>query len=289
MNSDRVIRATALQDQLRIIAVDSTLTAQTCRDLHDLSPLATIMMSKLISAVALMGIELKQSDAELSIRLDGEGPLKGALAIVNGQGNLRAYAFEPHLFLADQSANLDPGRQLLPGTMTIIKSYRMKQPYSGMIELVSGNIAEDLAHYFDQSEQLPTAVNLGVLVDNEARIRASGGFLIQQLPLADPQVVDQIIYNLSNTPNVSDLMDMGLTIEDVLGRFVLKDIDWTRLESKPIEYRCNCSKQRFARALKLLGKDELNQMLEGIMPVCHYCNTTYEFYPDDIAALIKQL
>ena len=289
MNPDKIYRATTLNDQFRVFAVDSTQTTQRCRDLHDLSPLATLLMGRMISAAAMMSLDLKNIEEDLSLRIDGEGPLKGALVVINGKAELRGYAFEPKLFLAEANENLLPGKQLLPGTLTLIRSTGMKRPYTGMIELVSGDIAEDLSHYYAQSEQIPTAVNLGILIDQEARVRASGGIIIQQLPQADLSLADKLIENLNQTPNLSDLMDMGLGIPEILERFVLKGLQWQMHESRPLIYKCNCSKERFARAIRLLGKEELSGMKEGTSPLCHYCNTSYEFSPQDILEIIKGL
>ncbi|MEF3693929.1 MAG: Hsp33 family molecular chaperone HslO [Candidatus Cloacimonadota bacterium] len=289
MKEDKIYRATTLNDQFRIMAVDSTHTAQRCRDLHDLSPLATLLMSRMISAVAMMSLDLKNEEADLSLRIEGKGPLKGALVVINGRSETRGYAFEPKLFLSSANENFLPGKQLLPGTLTLIRSSGMKSPYTGMIELVTGDVAEDLAHYYAQSEQIPTAVNLGVLIDQEARVRASGGLIIQQLPQADPHQAELLIDNLNQTPNLSDLMDMGLDVPEILERFVLKGLQWQMHDARPLVYKCNCSKERFANALRLLGKNELQQMQEGISPICHYCNTSYNFSPEEILELIKGL
>lgn len=287
--SDTIYRATALEGQFRIFAVSSTQTAQHARDIHDLSPLPTIMMGRLISALAMMSLDLKSPEAELSLRLDGEGPLKGALGIINGEGHIRAYSYEPHLFLDQAEDNFRVGKNLLPGTLTLIRSLKMKNPYTGTIELISGEIGDDLAYYYQQSEQIPTAVNLGVLIDPQAKIRAAGGFMIQQMPGADLKQADILIKNLKNTPNVSDLMDMGLGLPEILERFVLQGISWTMLDEKPLLYQCNCSRERFARGLLLLGKEELQSLSDGISPVCHYCNTSYHFDSSQIKELIDSL
>ncbi len=287
--TDKIYRATAMNDQFRVIAADTTNTCQTARDLHDLSPISTILMGRLIIAIAMMSTELKDPFSELSLRIDSDQPLRGALAIINGSGDLKGYAFEPKLFLDNQQDNFLPGKFLLPGTLSIIKSYQSRRPYSGYIELVSGDIAEDIAYYYQQSEQIPTAVNLGILIDPQARVRSAGGFMIQQMPGADLKLADVIISNLNATPNVSDLMDMGLDIPKILERFVLKDLDWRMLDTKELTYRCNCSKERFSAALRLLGRAELETMHEGISPVCHYCNATYDFSQSDIESIIESL
>lgn len=287
--TDTIYRATAMNDQFRVIAADTTNTCQTARDLHDLSPISTILMGRLITAIAMMSTELKDTNSELSLRIDSDQPLRGALTIINGSGDIKGYAFEPKLLIDEPKDNFLPGKFLLPGTLSIIKSYQSRRPYSGHIELISGDLAEDIAYYYQQSEQIPTAVNLGILIDPQARVRAAGGFMIQQMPGADLNLADRIVSNLNATPNVSDLMDMGMDIPAILDRFVLKDVEWKMLDTKEVRYKCNCSKERFAAAMCLLGRAELESMNEGISPVCHYCSTSYVFSQQDIASIIESL
>ena len=286
---DKLYRYTAANNQFRVFAVDTTRTAQIARDLHDLSPLATILMGRMLSAAALLSMDIKDAISDLTLRVDSKSALLGGLVICGAEGNLRGYMQAPHLFYDDPAQNLKVGPKLLPGTLSIMRSNQNNQPYTGMIELQTGEIAEDLAFYYQHSEQVPTAVNLGILIDSSATIRASGGFMIQQLPFADPAVAELFIQNLAATPNVSDLMDMGLTIPEILSRFVFKGLDYQLTETRELGYKCHCTKQRFADALRLLGREELSEMQEGIAPVCHYCNTTYNFDAQDMQALIDSL
>lgn len=289
MKTDTLYRGTIHQAEFRLFAVESTRTVQMARDLHDLSPLPAILLGRLITAAALMSGELKAPRSELSLRVQGDGALKGGLVLADKAGNIKAYAFEPQLWLEPAGENFLVGKNLGAGILTIMKQSGLKAPYSGNIELVSGEIAEDLAEYYLRSEQIPSAVNLGVLIDQNASVRAAGGFIIQQLPFADATVAESIRQNLLQTPNVSDLMDMGLSLEDILNKFVLKGIEWQFTHQSEIRYHCDCSKERFARALMLLGKAELEDMQEGITPVCHYCNTSYEFNAAELAELISAL
>lgn len=284
---DKLYRYTAANRQFRVFAVDSTHSTQIARDLHDLSPLATLLMGRMLSAAALLSLDLKDKNSDLTLRVDSQNELKGGVVIAGSEGNLRGYLFAPHIFYEDPAQNLNLGPKLLPGTLSLMRNNPKKSPYTGMIELKSGEIAEDLAWYYQVSEQIPTAVNLGVLIDPEARVRASGGFIIQQLPFAEAAVAELFIDNLNACPNLSDLMDMGLSIPEILARFIFKELDFELTESRDIRYQCHCSKQRFADALRLLGKAELTEMLDGISPVCHYCNRTYEFSTADLQALIS--
>lgn len=286
---DKLYRYTAAQEQFRVFAVDSTVCAQTARDLHDLSPLASILMGRMLSAAAILSMDIKDSESDLTLRVDSQAPLKGGVVIAGAEGNLRGYMYAPHLFYESPEDNLKVGSNLLPGTLSIIRNNPNKRTYTGTSELITGEIAEDLAHYYQHSEQIPSAVNLGVLIDPEARIRASGGFLIQQLPFAEAAVAETFIQNMAACPNLSDLMDMGLSIPEILSRFIFKDLDFELTETRALQYKCHCSKQRFADALRLLGKAELTEMRDGIAPVCHYCNTAYHFDTDDMQTLIDSL
>jgi len=246
-------------------------------------------MGRMLSAAALLSMDIKDGLSDLTLRVDSDNELKGGVVIAGSEGNLRGYMLAPHLFYDDPVQNLIVGPKLLPGTLSIIRNSKMKGPYTGMTELKTGEIAEDLAFYYQHSEQIPTAVNLGVLIDPDAKVRASGGFMIQQLPFAEAEVAEAFIQNLAATPNLSDLMDMGMTIPEILARFVFKGLDFELTDSRSLQYKCHCSKQRFADALRLLGKAELSEMLDGISPVCHYCNTTYDFNTADLNALINSL
>lgn len=291
MNNSKgtLLRGSIAEDQFRLFACETTAIVQHLRDIHDLYPLPSIFMGRLLTAVALMSSELKAPRSEISIRVDAQGPLKGGIVIANKEGMLKGYAFVPQLFLPDNQDNFLVGKALGQGIFTVIRQSGLKAPYQGRVELIDGEIGTDLARYYQQSEQLPSAVNLGVLIDKEARIRAAGGILIQALPQADESIALQIEENMKNTPNVSDLMDMGLSIEDILSKFVLKNLPWKISKSSTIQYQCDCSKARFARGLLLLGKAELEGMWEEISPVCHYCNQSYTFSKEEIGELIKSL
>ena len=284
-----LLRGSIADSQFRLFACETTAIVQELRDLHDLYPLPSILMGRLITAVALMSSELKAPRSEISIRVDADGPLKGGIVIANKEGMLKGYAFVPQLLLPENQDNFLVGKNLGKGNFTVIRQSGLKAPYQGTIQLQDGEIGTDLASYYQQSEQLPSAVNLGVLIDQEARVRAAGGILIQALPGADPDIALQIEENMINTPNVSDLMDMGHTIEEILGKFVLKNLSWMVSKTTPIKYQCDCSKERFSRGLLLLGKAELQDLQEEISTVCHYCDQSYAFTKEEIDELIASL
>jgi molecular chaperone Hsp33 len=275
--------------QFRLFAADTAEVVQNARDLHDLSPLATILMGRMISLAALMSAELKSPEDELTLRVEGSGELRGGVVITDMRGNIRCYAYNPHVYIDIREDNFMVGKNLGDGYMSVMRNLKGQPPYTGTIPLQSGEIGEDAVYYYQQSAQTPTAINLGVLIDPHARIRTAGGIMLQQLPEASESLIEKIEKNMALTPNISDLMDMGLSLEEILNRFVLRDIPWECTDRHSIRYHCTCSKESFARALLLLGKEELAQMSSGIVPVCHYCNRSYSFDTKDIEDIIKTL
>ncbi|HNQ38985.1 MAG TPA: Hsp33 family molecular chaperone HslO [Candidatus Cloacimonas sp.] len=289
MTKDYILRGTVHHNNFRVFAVNSTNCVQTMRDLQDLSPIATLLSGRMISATAMLSWDLKEEESEITMRIDCEGDFQGAIVICTQNGFLRGYTKNPHLFYETKEDNFNVGKSIGKGTLTISRDRKGTRSYFSSIELISGEIAEDLAYYFQQSEQIPTAVNLGILIDKEAKVRSAGGFIIQQLPYADKKIADVIYENIAQTPNLSDLMDMGLSIPEILSRFVFKELQWQINEEKEIAYRCNCSYEQFSKALLLLGKDELQSLKEGIKPVCLYCHKEYNFSYEDIQSLMEQL
>ena len=286
-NKSLLMRAMTKDGSFRIFAADTTDITQIARDLHDLSPLVTIMMSRMISLTALMSAELKSPGDEVTLRILGNGDLQGGIVIADLSGNIKCYPYNPHVYYDIKEDNFNVGKHLGAGSLTVMRNMKGKSPYTGTIPLQTGEIGEDAVYYYHQSAQIPTAINLGVLIDPDARILSAAGIMLQQLPQAEASTVSKIEQNLQQTPNISDLMDMGLSIVDILNRFILKDIAWESTATSTIRYRCSCSKSNFARGLMLLETEELKQMVEGISPVCHYCNKTYFFDANDIREIIK--
>ncbi len=287
--TDYILRGTACRDQFRFFACASTQVVQTALDLHKLAPAPALLLGRLLTGALLMGLELKDSAYGLTLNIEAEGPLKGAIAIYEPEGKVRGYAKRPDFFAEEVKANWQIGKLLGSGTLSVIKDFKLKAPVTGTIELATGEIAEDIAQYYLNSEQVPTAVSLGVLFDSEGKIRSAGGYLIQQMPSADPDDVEKLMSNLANTPYITDLLDMGMDWESILDKLIFKDMDWNVNTKIHVSYHCPCSRERFANALKLLGKEELQSMTEGIAPVCHYCNKQYVFKAEEIQAIISSL
>jgi len=287
--TDYLLRGIACNNQIRFFATDTTNTVQTAMDLHQMAPAPALLLGRLLTAAALMGAELKENIHNLTLNIDSDGVLKGAIAIYEPEGNVRGYAKYPNVFDDNIKTNMKIGQLLGKGTLNVVKDIRLKTPIIGTIQLATGEVAEDIAYFYLQSEQVPTAVSLGVLFNNEGKVLSAGGYLIQQLPEANPNDIEKLMTNLSKTPYITDLLDMGLDWEKILDRLIFKEMNWLIKSSLPIRYFCPCNKERFAKALLLLGKHDLETMADGINPICHYCNKQYEFSRLDIEHLIQSL
>lgn len=286
---DYLIRGTALDDQVRFFAVDSTTVVQTTLQRHQLSPASTLLLGRLLTSALLMGADLKSDAASLTLNIEAEGELQGAMAVYEPRGKVKGYAKNPGFFAPIIRDNWEVGKLLGKGTLSVIRDLQLKAPQIGTTALVTGEVGEDIAAYYLNSEQVPTAISVGVLFNAEGVVQAAGGYLIQQMPNADPERVEALRQNLANTPYITDLLDMGADLEKILTQFIFKDLEWTKHDLYPVFFQCSCSRERFTDALRLLGKAELETMAEGIAPVCNYCNEIYEFTSDDLALIISAL
>lgn len=286
---DYILRGTACHDQFRFFVCDSTQVVQTALDLHKMAPAPALLLGRLLTGTLFMGLELKDNAFSLTLNIEAEGPLKGAMAIYEPEGKVRGYAKNPAYVDTDVKSNWQIGKLLGNGTLNVMKDLKLKAPMTGTIELTTGEVAEDIAHYYLHSEQVLTAVSLGVLFDSEGTIRSAGGYLIQQMPSANPADVERLASNLANTPYITDLLDMGMDWDSILEKLLFKEMDYSISQNIPVSYHCPCSKERFANALRLLGKDELQAMADGITPVCHYCNKQFDFSAEDICEIIYSI
>ncbi len=258
-------------------------------DLHKMAPAPALLLGRLLTAAELMGADIKDSANKLTLNIEAEGPLKGALVVYEPEGRVRGYAKSPDYTHPDIGTNWHIGELLGQGTLNVIKDMKLKAPVTGTIQLLTGEVAEDVAQYYLVSEQTPAAVSLGVLFNTDGSVRAAGGYLIQQMPGVSSETTNQLTENLNNTPYITDLLDMGMSWEVILEKLIFKGMDWQITRNIALSYYCPCSKERFAAALRLLGKDELSTMLDGISPICHYCNTQYHFSSEDIGQIISSL
>ena len=287
---DRIVRAISSDGLVQAAAICSRDLTERARQIHKLLPVGTAALGRTLSAASLMGNALKGVGASLTLQIKGGGPLGTVLAVSDNLGNVRGYVTNPQVDIPlREDGKLDVGGAVgREGTITVIKDLHMKEPYVGTIDLLGGEIAEDVAAYFVESEQIPTACGLGVLVDRDQSVKAAGGYLIRLLPGATEDTIVKVEGGIMAAGNVSAILDKDDDPEHML-RQVMSDFDLKILETCPVEYRCYCSRQRVERTLISLGKDELRQILDEqghCSMTCQFCDAVYDFSGDELKALI---
>ena len=290
---DRIVRAISSDGLVQAAAICSRDLTERARQIHKLLPVGTAALGRTLSAASLMGNALKGAGASLTLQIKGGGPLGTVLAVSDNLGNVRGYVTNPQVDIPlREDGKLDVGGAVgREGTITVIKDLHMKEPYVGTIDLLGGEIAEDVAAYFVESEQIPTACGLGVLVDRDQSVKAAGGYLIQLMPGATEDTIVKVEGGIMAAGNVSAILDKDDDPEHML-RQVMSDFDLKILETCPVEYRCYCSRQRVERALISLGKDELQQILDEqghCSMTCQFCDAVYDFSGGELKALIDSL
>ncbi len=290
---DELVRAMTKDGFLNAVAVTTTGIVERARQIHKTLPTATAALGSLLTAASMMGNALKSDGASLTLQFKGGGPLGTVLAVSDNEGNVRGYVTNPHVDLPLRpDGKLDVGAAVgHEGTLTVIKDLHMKEPYVGTIDLLGGEIAEDVAGYFVESEQIPTACALGVLVDRDQSVKAAGGYLIQLMPGAGEDVITKVEGGIMAAGPVSALLDKNDDPEQLL-RDVMSDFDLKILETCPVSYKCYCSRERVERALISLGRDELEQMLAeqgGCQLTCQFCDAVYDFSAEDLKGLLKNM
>ncbi|SEF39915.1 molecular chaperone Hsp33 [Butyrivibrio sp. Su6] len=283
---DYMVRATAGNAQIRAFAATTRDLAEYARKAHNLSPIAAAALGRLMTGTAMMGTMMDNDDDLITVKMDGDGPLKGVLATADRHGNVKGYAVNPYVIMEPNAAgHLNVGGGIGEGTLTVIRDMGLKEPYVGQVPLYSGEVAEDLTYYFTKSEQTPSSVGLGVLVERESlSVIAAGGFIIQLLPFADEQTITHLEFNLQKFSSVTDILKAGKTPEELL-EIVLDGFDIEFTDKVDLNFYCNCDKDRVERALMLIGKKEIQEMIDDGKDVelrCHFCNKAYTFSVDDL-------
>ena len=291
--ADRIVRAISTDGMVQAAAICSRDLTERARQIHKTLPVATAALGRALAAASMMGNALKSDGASLTLQFKGGGPLGTVLAVSDNEGCVRGYVTNPHTDLPLRpDGKLDVGgAEGHEGTLTVIKDLHMKEPYVGTIDLLGGEIAEDVASYFVESEQIPTACALGVLVDRDQSVKSAGGYLIQLMPGAGEDTIAKVEGGVMAAGPVSAILEQNDDPEALL-RTVMSDFDLKILETCPVSYKCYCSRQRVERALISLGKSELEQMLAeqgGCQLTCQFCDAVYDFSADDLRALIAGL
>ncbi len=287
---DYIVRATAAQGTIRAFATSSTELVDKAAKVHGLSPIATAALGRTLTAAGMMSRMLKGENDKLTIQIKGDGPLGGIVVTSDSSANVKGYVYNPIVDLPlNDHGKLDIRTAVGYGYINVIKDMGLKKPYIGFSDLVSGEIADDLTYYFATSEQVPSTVALGVLVDANG-VRSAGGFIIQLMPGADEETIEKLENRLIGFPPVSKLLSQGTTPEEIL-EMLLDEMDPKIIEKVPCKFECNCSKERMERNLISIGKNDLLEILEdgqGAELQCHFCNTKYNFTHQDIEKLIRE-
>ncbi len=290
---DQMIRMIAKDAPVKASAISARDLVERARNIHTLLPVATAALGRTLMAASMMGDALKEENGALTLQIKGGGPLGTVLAVSDSGGNVRGYVQNPHVELMEKEpGKLDVGAAVgVDGTLTVIKDIGLKEPYVGSIGLFSGEIADDIAMYFVESEQIPTACALGVLVGVDQSVTSAGGYLIQLLPGADDSVIEKIEAGVRRVGSVSRALESGMDAESLL-RAVLSDFDLEVLETHPVEYRCYCSRERVSRALISMGREELQNMIEeqgSAELTCQFCDAVYRFTKEDLEQLLANM
>lgn len=291
--TDKLIRATAQNGDVRIIAAITTELVNEATSIHQCSPTASAAFGRMITGGVLMGALLKNSTDSMTLQINGGGEAGEIIVTAHADGTVKGYIANPLVDLPlNSKGKLDVGTAVgKDGDLKVIKDMGLKDPYIGQVPIYTGEIGDDIAYYFTVSEQTPSAVALGVLVDKDLSIKAAGGFIIQMMPGAPELLADTITYRLQEIPPVTTMIANGMTIEDIL-KEIFDGMDLKIYESIEPAYKCDCSRERVERALMSIGKNDLSEICadgktEEI--VCHFCNTKYEFTNDDIKNIIKEI
>ena len=287
---DYIVRMTAAEGTIRAFACVSTNLVQEAANVHQLSPVATAALGRTLTAAAMMSRMLKGEKDKLTVQIRGDGPLGGIVVVSDSKANVRGYVHNPDVDLPlNERGKLDIRTAVGFGYINVIKDLGLKEPYIGFSDLVSGEIADDLTYYYATSEQVPSTVALGVLVDANG-VKSSGGFIIQLMPGAEEVTVQKLEEKLIGFPSISKLLADGTTPEGIL-EMLLDGLSPKVVETVPCEFVCNCSRDRMERNLISLGKEDLLEILEdkqGAELNCHFCNKKYNFTHDDLEKLVKK-
>ena len=287
---DYMVRATAAGGQVRAFAALTTETVEYARRAHGTSPVVTAGLGRLLTAGAMMGSMMKGEKDLLTLKAEGSGPVGHILVTADALGHVKGYAANPQVELPPKAkGKLDVGASLGVGLLTVIKDLGLKEPYSGSCELVSGEIGEDLTYYFATSEQTPSSVGLGVLISTENTVAVAGGFILQLMPNATEETISAIEAELAKVTSVTGLLASGMTPEDII-RQLLGGLEPEILDTIPVEFACNCSKERFAKGLAAVSRKDLQSMVDEGEPIevkCHFCNTGYTYSIEELKNVMK--
>lgn len=288
--SDYIVKAVAAGGRIRAYAATTKLLVETARRRHNTSPTITAALGRLLTAAAMMGSMLKGEDERLTLKITGDGPVGGLIAVANARAEVKGYALVPDVLLPPSPAGkLDVGRAVGAGTLSVTRAIGVGEPFTGTCQLVSGEIAEDLTYYYAASEQTPSSVALGVLMNQNNTVRQAGGFIIQLMPDVTEEVIARLEERLGAIHSITSLLSSGMTPEDILAH-ILGDMELSILERVPAAYRCGCSREGTLKTLAGLGRKSLDWVEEGLPTevVCEFCGMKYQFEADELREAIAR-
>ncbi len=288
---DHIVRGTAANGMIRAIAITAKETVQTARNNHNTSPVVTAALGRLMMAGLMIGVTFKGDDELLTLKIDSEGPIGGLTVTADNAGHVKGYANHPNVWIDLNSAGkLDVGRAVGAGTLTVVRDIPFLDPYVSRVALASGEIGDDISSYYAQSEQIPTAVGVGVLVDTDTSVKCAGGFFIQLMPGYDPSLVDKLEANLERLDSVTSMLESQMTPQYIL-ETALVGFDYHTNDVVEACFKCDCSFEKVSATVASLGAQEIASMIEEQKPVevcCHFCSKRYELSIDDLRALLAQ-
>lgn len=289
---DYIVRATAGNGSIRAFCATTRNLVEEARQRHNTSPVVSAALGRLLTAGAIMGSMLKSDSDLLTLQLRGAGPMKGITVTADGNANVKGYPLVGDVILpANSKGKLDVGGAIGAGVLSVIKDLGLKDPYVGQVDLVSGEIAEDLAYYYLTSEQIPSSVALGVLMDHDNTVKQAGGMILQVLPGADDAMISILEERLTHLRTMTELLDDGATPEDIL-EALFGDMDLHVLDHIPAKFSCNCDKKRVEKVIISLGKDEISSLIADNEPIevkCQFCNEAYTFSPGELKEIKRKL
>ena len=289
--NDYIVRAVAADTQIRAFAAVTTEMVETARKHHNTSPVATAALGRLLTGGAMMGVMMKGEKDILTLQIKADGPIEGITVTADSKGRVKGYVGNPDVIIpANSIGKLDVAGAVGHGILNVIKDMGMKEPYSGQVALQTGEIAEDLTYYFAVSEQVPSAVGLGVLMNKDNTVRQAGGFIVQLMPFAEEATIAKLEQNVQKIQSVTTLLEQGHTPESLLEQ-VLDGFDIEINDTMPTEFYCNCSKSRVEKALISIGRKELNELIQEGKDVelnCHFCNTNYVFNVEELKEILRK-
>lgn len=286
-----MIRATAADGKIRAFAADTKDVVEEARQRHNLSPIASAALGRLMTATLMMGWDMKSQDDRITLQIQCDGPIKGLLATADNCGNVKGYVNNPDVMLPPNAVGkLDVGGALDLGVLSVIRDTGLKEPYVGQTILVTGEIAEDIAYYYATSEQVPSSVALGVLMNRDNTVRQAGGFIIQLMPGADDELAEKLENRIKGLKSMTSMLDEGMTPEDIL-KLILDGFGLEINDRADVRFYCNCDKDRVEKVLISVGRKNLEEMIDEGKPaelVCHFCGRKYEFSIDEMKEMLEK-